>query len=359
MNHKKPIFKLKNSRGFTLIELMITVAIVGILAAVALPAYQDYVARSQVSEGLVLASGAKPVIAEYYANRGRYPANEDIGFQGAVGSYIGSTTIGDNGAIVATFSNDAHRQLRGQTVTLTPEEDTNTGNLKWNCSSSVSSKFLPTSCENDGSGNPSNPGGGDNGETGNTPPFNPAFSASYDYGSYTYNNGVLYINGNLKEILSQDENGIVYAPSGYTTALSIDRSGNLVRESRLNGEGLQGTKKSTMFANKSSLENYSLTAGGVDYNILYPTYETIHYPTYQDNRPSYIKNNETAYKNYMEAMASMMYNSTVSVNTAPTQSEINNYNNAQTNFVNFLNEQKSNGVSLSSADEAFLKELSK
>ena len=154
--------KLKNSRGFTLIELMITVAIVGILAVVALPAYQDYVARSQVSEGLTLVSGAKPVIAEYYSNHGSYPTSSDIGFNGYTGSYVGTTTIGTDGEIVATFSDDAHRQLRGQTVTLTPEEVEETGNLRWNCSSSVDSKFLPTSCTNDGNtGNPGeNPGNG-------------------------------------------------------------------------------------------------------------------------------------------------------------------------------------------------------
>ena len=87
-----------------------------------------------------------------------------------VGSYVGSTTIGADGAIVATFSDDAHRQLRGQTVTLTPEEVEETGNLKWSCSSSVDSKFLPTSCSNDGS--TTNPGGGET-DPGETEPPNP------------------------------------------------------------------------------------------------------------------------------------------------------------------------------------------
>ena len=178
--NNKEVLILKNSRGFTLIELMITVAIVGILAAVALPAYQDYVARSQVSEGLTLVSGAKPIIAEYYSNHGSYPNANDISFNGYTGSYVGATTIGADGAIVATFSDDAHRQLRGQTVTLTPEEVEETGNLRWNCSSSVASKYLPTSCVNDG--NSGNPGG-------QTPP--PIEGGSYFSGLFGIENGQL------------------------------------------------------------------------------------------------------------------------------------------------------------------------
>lgn len=113
--------KAKAQKGFTLIELMITVAIVGILAAVALPAYQDYTIRAQVSEGLVLADGAKVVVAEYHANKG---------------------------VITATFGGTSvNSKLSGDTVSLTPEEDTTTGNLKWVCSSTtIDQKYLPSSC---------------------------------------------------------------------------------------------------------------------------------------------------------------------------------------------------------------------
>src|SRR5690606_26320400 len=105
--------KTQAQKGFTLIELMITVAIVGILAAVALPAYQDYTIRAQVAEGLSLASGAKVVVAEYYANRGDFPADNDgAGYGGAEGKYVTAVDIvGEEDtsvAITATFGNDVN-----------------------------------------------------------------------------------------------------------------------------------------------------------------------------------------------------------------------------------------------------------
>lgn len=137
--------KAKAQKGFTLIELMITVAIVGILAAVALPAYQDYTIRAQVAEGLSLADGAKVVVAEYQANHGSLPADSTAaGYSGATGKYVTGTAIA-NGVITATFGGSANSNLTDSTISLTPTV-TSTGNLSWNCTSSAAQKYLPSSC---------------------------------------------------------------------------------------------------------------------------------------------------------------------------------------------------------------------
>ena len=203
---------LKNSKGFTLIELMITVAIVGILAAVALPAYQDYVARSQVSEGLLLSSGAKPLVSEYYSNNGNYPTNNDVGFSGYIGSYISKTELGENGRIIATFGNQVNSKLTGKTVTLVPTPDQNTENLTWNCISDLEQKYLPITCINVQSTNPGeNPG---NGAT------NPDGSVNNPDGTITYPNGdIKQPNG---DILHPDSSithpdGSISKPDGTTT----------------------------------------------------------------------------------------------------------------------------------------------
>ncbi len=141
--------KTQAQKGFTLIELMITVAIVGILASVALPAYQDYTIRAQVAEGLSLASGAKVVVAEYFANKGSLPATSaDAGYGEAAGKFVSNVAIVD-GAITATFGGEANSKLKtasANQLSLTPVENTTSGVLVWTCGGTVPNKYLPSSC---------------------------------------------------------------------------------------------------------------------------------------------------------------------------------------------------------------------
>ena len=101
---------MKNvQQGFTLIELMIVVAIIGILAAVAIPSYQDYTKRAHVSEGLSLAGAAKTGVSEYYGSQGTWPGSNAEAGIGAAGSITGnavtSVTVGTNGTITVVYNN--------------------------------------------------------------------------------------------------------------------------------------------------------------------------------------------------------------------------------------------------------------
>ena len=123
---------MKKQQGFTLIELMIVVAIIGILAAIAIPAYQDYTIRAQVSEGISLASGAKTAIAEYYQNNGDMPADNTVaGIEDPAvifGKYVNDVTVArvdaDNATVTVTFggqSKTARADDQGTwSVTLDP-----------------------------------------------------------------------------------------------------------------------------------------------------------------------------------------------------------------------------------------------
>jgi len=143
---------MKKQQGFTLIELMIVVAIIGILAAIAIPAYQDYTIRAQVSEGLNLAGGAKAAVAEFTMDGGSFPAsNAEAGISPPTdirGKYVSEVEVED-GLITITYDGpDAHTTLAGQTVELSPL--TNVGSIEWACkpgsTTPVQAKHLPASC---------------------------------------------------------------------------------------------------------------------------------------------------------------------------------------------------------------------
>jgi type IV pilus assembly protein PilA len=160
-------------KGFTLIELMIVVAIIGILAAIAIPAYQDYTIRAQVTEGLNLASAVKAGVAEAFANNGEWPADIDAagGDSAALpsGKYVESVEVED-GTIHITYGSDANDAINGLILSLRPRLSANS-DVVWLCgdytgadinpaltdptapsaasTTDVPPKYLPSSCRDD------------------------------------------------------------------------------------------------------------------------------------------------------------------------------------------------------------------
>lgn len=141
-------------KGFTLVELMIVVTIIGILAAIAIPAYQDYITRSQATESLVLLKAGKTPLAEFFGDKGRWPlAAESVMGNTGPGRYV-ATIVKDSGTgtgtmtLTATMKTvDVSPVIAGTTIVLRAIPDTTAGALTWQCiKGTIDEKYLPASC---------------------------------------------------------------------------------------------------------------------------------------------------------------------------------------------------------------------
>jgi type IV pilus assembly protein PilA len=141
---------MKLQKGFTLIELMIVIAIIGILAAIAIPAYQDYIVRSKVSEGLNMAGAAKLAVAETFDSTGRMPTvNASAGLPdpaNITGTYVSSIGLSTDGVVSISYNNEVggNPTANGGVLQLTPTSGE--GSMTWLCSSGIVNKYLPANC---------------------------------------------------------------------------------------------------------------------------------------------------------------------------------------------------------------------
>ncbi|TDK30055.1 prepilin-type N-terminal cleavage/methylation domain-containing protein [Luteimonas terrae] len=149
MTRSHPLAQARH-QGFTLIEIMIVVAIIAILAAIAVPVYQNYVIRSQVSEAISLAEGAKVGLAEYRDSMSTWPANNTAAglapANNITGHYVSAVGVSKvAGQIEITFGNSAHPRILSQTLVLSAI--TSTGSTDWRCKGgTLPAQYLPSSC---------------------------------------------------------------------------------------------------------------------------------------------------------------------------------------------------------------------
>jgi type IV pilus assembly protein PilA len=136
--------------AFTLVEIMIVIAIIGILGLIAVPAYKDFTIRSKISEGLSLAAGAKTSVIEYYQTQGNWPTNNSVAGLPAAetirGQFVQSVKIEGN-QVVVTFGDAAGEGLGGRDLVMTAVD--HSGSIAWNChAEKIENKFLPPTCRN-------------------------------------------------------------------------------------------------------------------------------------------------------------------------------------------------------------------
>ena len=139
----------KFEQAFTLIELMIVVSIIGILSVIAIPTYQDYVIRIQVSEGMNLSDDIKTAVTNFFQDRGTWPINNtEAGLSiptNIEGKYVLAIEVVNN-IITVTYGNGAHATIAGQNITMTAIE--NNGSIGWTCASGgvIADNHLPAAC---------------------------------------------------------------------------------------------------------------------------------------------------------------------------------------------------------------------
>ena len=144
--------KMKEAqKGFTLIELMIVIAIIGIVASIAIPLYTNYIIRSQVAEGINMSSTAKIAASEYFQNYGVFAtSNNSAGLSAPadyIGPYVTQVEIVAGGAIEVSYGNTVHPDLVGAVLSMTPDS-TNPGSVSWVCNGNAAlpNKYLPAAC---------------------------------------------------------------------------------------------------------------------------------------------------------------------------------------------------------------------
>ena len=141
---------MKQQQGFTLIELMIVIAIIGILAAIAIPAYQDYTVRSKVSEGLNMAGAAKLAVAETFDSQGIMPTNNgEAGLPGPgsiTGTYVASIGVSTDGLITIHYNTSLGGKPTANSTTMLLTPESSEGSMKWTCTGTMSDKYKPANC---------------------------------------------------------------------------------------------------------------------------------------------------------------------------------------------------------------------